>query len=119
MRSRLALQLLFVALAGALVSSCARRLEVHRFPKAPVILISIDTLRSDHLPAYGYTRIETPFIDRFRSEAIFFEHAYTPCPMTLPAHTTMLTGELPRSTAFATTPDSFSMARLTRALRSC
>jgi arylsulfatase A-like enzyme/Tfp pilus assembly protein PilF len=83
------------ALAVALLASCARHPEVRRFPAAPVVLISIDTLRSDHLPAYGYTGIATPFIDRFRSQAILYEHAYTPCPMTLPAHVTELTGMLP------------------------
>ena len=34
-----------------------------RFPGAPVVLVSIDTLRSDHLPAYGYGRVATPAID--------------------------------------------------------
>ena len=88
-------RLVVAALAGALLASCGRRLEVRRFPDAPVILISIDTLRSDHLPAYGYTRIETPSIDRLREQAILYEHAYTPVPMTMPAHVTELTGMLP------------------------
>ncbi len=95
MRSRLPVLLVSAALFAAVVGSCARRPGVPHFPGAPVVLISIDTLRSDHLPAYGYTRIETPFIDRFRREAILFEHAYTPCPMTLPAHVTELSGTLP------------------------
>jgi len=95
MRSRFPARLAVVALAAALAPSCARRPAVPRFPDAPVILISIDTLRSDHLPAYGYTRIATPFIDAFRRQAILYEHAYTPCPMTLPAHVTELTGMLP------------------------
>jgi arylsulfatase A-like enzyme/Flp pilus assembly protein TadD len=60
-----------------------------------VILISVDTLRADRLPAYGYTKVETPHLDRFRRDAWFFEHAYSPCPMTLPSHVTMLTGLLP------------------------
>jgi arylsulfatase A-like enzyme/Tfp pilus assembly protein PilF len=65
------------------------------FPKAPVILISIDTLRSDHLPAYGYKGVETPAIDAFRRDAILFEQAYSHTPLTLPSHVTMLTGRLP------------------------
>jgi len=60
-----------------------------------VILISVDTLRADRLPAYGYTRVETPNLERFRGETWFFERAYSPCPMTLPSHVTMLTGLLP------------------------
>ncbi|MBV9492840.1 MAG: sulfatase-like hydrolase/transferase [Acidobacteria bacterium] len=61
----------------------------------PVILISIDTLRSDHLPAYGYTRIATPQLDAFRKDAILFERAYSHAPLTLPSHATLFTGRLP------------------------
>ncbi len=70
-------------------------LSVPAFPNAPVILISIDTMRSDRLPAYGYRGIETPNLDRFQRDAWLFERAYSPCPMTLPAHSTLLTGLLP------------------------
>jgi arylsulfatase A-like enzyme/Tfp pilus assembly protein PilF len=63
--------------------------------KAPIIIISIDTLRSDHLPAYGYTKVETPAIDRFRADAILFEHAYSHCPLTLVSHASVFTGLLP------------------------
>ncbi len=65
------------------------------FPGAPIVLVSIDTLRSDRLPAYGYEGVETPQLDRFRRDAILFESAWSPCPMTLPSHVTMLTGLLP------------------------
>ncbi len=88
---------LLVALGvGALSLACSSRDRVPHFPNAPVVLISIDTLRSDHLPAYGYTKVETPYLDRLLPEAWFFAAAYTPCPMTLPAHTSMLTGMLPQ-----------------------
>ncbi len=60
-----------------------------------IVLISIDTLRSDRLPAYGYDGIATPHIDALRADSILFEHAYSPTPTTLPAHATMLTGLLP------------------------
>ena len=68
------------------------------YPKAPVILISIDTLRADHLPAYGYREVETPAIDRLRKDSILFENAYAQVPLTLPSHISMLTGELPVET---------------------
>ena len=61
----------------------------------PVILISIDTLRSDHLPAYGYKGVETPHIDALRADSILYERAYSHTPLTLPSHVTMLTGMLP------------------------
>lgn len=65
------------------------------FPNAPVILISIDTLRSDHLPAYGYKGVVTPNLDRFRADAVLVEQAFSHCPLTFPSHVTMLTGLLP------------------------
>jgi arylsulfatase A-like enzyme/Flp pilus assembly protein TadD len=61
----------------------------------PIILISVDTLRSDRLPAYGYDGVETPAIDRLRRDGILFERAYTHVPLTLPAHASLLTGQLP------------------------
>lgn len=61
----------------------------------PVILISIDTLRSDHLPAYGYAGVATPNLDAFRADAILYERVYSHCPLTLPSHASMLTGLLP------------------------
>jgi tetratricopeptide (TPR) repeat protein len=61
----------------------------------PVVLVSIDTLRSDHLPAYGYRGVATPAIDELAGDGIRFEHAYSPTPLTLPAHTSLLTGLLP------------------------
>ena len=61
----------------------------------PIILISIDTLRADRLPAYGYTGVETPHLDVLRNEGILYEHAYSHIPLTLPSHTSLLTGLLP------------------------
>lgn len=62
---------------------------------APVIVISIDTLRSDHLAAYGTKRIETPAFDALAAEGVVYERAYSHIPLTLPSHTSMLTGQLP------------------------
>lgn len=81
------------ALCG--LCGCSRAPAPLVFPRAPILLVSIDTLRSDHLPAYGYTKVATPALDRFRRDAILFESAWSPCPMTLPSHVTMLTGLLP------------------------
>jgi arylsulfatase A-like enzyme len=60
-----------------------------------VIVISVDTLRSDHLPAYGYSAISTPNLDRFRRDSVLYARAWTHCPLTLPSHATILTGQLP------------------------
>jgi choline-sulfatase len=78
-----------------LLAACRGSETVPAFPGAPVVLVSIDTLRADHLPAYGYRGLETPHLDRFRRDAILFEEAFSPCPMTLPTHVSMLTGLLP------------------------
>jgi arylsulfatase A-like enzyme len=93
MRDPLSLALLSILLL--FTASCSRDHALPTFPDAPVILISIDTLRADRLPLYGYTKIQSPFLDRFAKDAWLFENAYSPCPMTLPAHTTILTGMLP------------------------
>ena len=79
----------------ALFFAACHREKAVRFENAPVILISIDTLRSDHLPAYGYKGVDTPNIDAFRRDAILYRNAYSHCPMTLPSHVSMLTGLLP------------------------
>jgi len=60
-----------------------------------VILISVDTLRSDRLPVYGYHGVETPSLDALRRDSILFQRAYSNCPMTLPSHLSILTGLLP------------------------
>lgn len=64
-------------------------------PRPPIVLISIDTLRSDRLPAYGYDGVETPAIDRLAAEGILFERAYTHVNVTLPSHVSVFTGLLP------------------------
>jgi tetratricopeptide (TPR) repeat protein len=62
---------------------------------SPIILITIDTLRSDHLPVYGYSKVETPAIDAFRKDSILYQRAYSHCPLTLVSHASMFTGLLP------------------------
>ena len=63
-----------------------------------VILITIDTVRPDHLGCYGYTAIATPSIDHLANTGARFTQAFTPVPITLPAHTSLLTGLFPLAT---------------------
>ena len=65
------------------------------FKGANLVLISIDTLRADHLPAYGYRGVETPHLDSLRKDGVLFENAYSHCPLTLPSHVSILSGLLP------------------------
>jgi hypothetical protein len=60
-----------------------------------VVLISIDTLRADHLPMYGYGVATTPFLSSMASRGIVFEKASVPIPSTTPSHGSMLTGQYP------------------------
>lgn len=60
-----------------------------------VILVTIDTLRADHLACYGYTRIKTPNIDSLASAGIRFADAVAQVPLTLPSHCSILTGTYP------------------------
>ena len=62
---------------------------------APVILISIDTLRADHLALYGYRSGNTPILDGLGRDGIVFDDLYSHCPLTLPSHSSLLTGLLP------------------------
>ncbi len=83
---------LALALVGA--AGCRRGADLV-FRGAPVVLISVDTLRADHLPAYGYREVATPNLDALRSDAVLFENAYSHVPLTLPSHTSIFTGLLP------------------------
>ena len=60
-----------------------------------IMLISIDTLRADHLSCYGYHRETTPHIDRIAAEGIRYTNAYSTAVWTPPAHASMLTGLYP------------------------
>lgn len=90
---------LAVALSTA-VGGCARGREAPpslsgAYRGAPVVLISIDTLRADHLPLYGYRDGSTPTLDSLGRSAVVFDEAYSSSPLTLPSHATLLTGRLP------------------------
>ncbi len=60
-----------------------------------VVLIAIDTLRSDHLGCYGYSRPTSPNIDQFASEGVIFEQCYSIASWTLPSFMSMFTGLMP------------------------
>src|SRR4051794_19338839 len=67
-------------------------------PSVPdVYLITIDTLRADHVHCYGDANIQTPTLDALAADGARFTHAFTPSPITNTSHTTILTGLLPSS----------------------
>ncbi len=91
-------------LAIVTLSGCLAAFGGWRFAKAsapvngPIVLISVDALRADRLPVYGYTQGRTPAIDALAADGIVFERAYAHVPQTLPAHAALLTGRLPFET---------------------
>ncbi|HZU27124.1 MAG TPA: sulfatase-like hydrolase/transferase [Bryobacteraceae bacterium] len=74
---------------------CAFPLLAIAAPRTPVILISIDTLRADHLSAYGYRAVRTPNLDAYAEHGTLFEHADAQVPLTLPSHASLLTSTYP------------------------
>ncbi len=60
-----------------------------------IILVTLDTLRADHLSCYGYPVRTSPFMDSISKQAVFFRNAYTSATWTLPAHGSLFTGQMP------------------------
>jgi arylsulfatase A-like enzyme len=75
----------------------ARGPVADRIPRPNVFLITIDTLRADHVHCYGYGPIKTPSLDKLAKEGIRFTQAFTPSPITNASHTSILTGLVPSS----------------------
>ena len=73
--------------------------------KRNVLLISLDTLRADHLGCYGYPRPVSPRIDRFAKDSVVFGHAYSHAPWTTPAHGALLTSLYPSILGLKRFPD--------------
>ena len=64
-------------------------------PTRGYVVVSVDTLRADHLGCYGYDRPTTPFLDELAQRATLFEEAYAQYPSTLLSHASMFTGLYP------------------------
>lgn len=67
------------------------------FSPPSVLLVTMDTTRADHLGAYGFSRAHTPTLDRLAQEGRTFRRAYASVPLTIPGHSTILTGRYPPS----------------------
>lgn len=79
------------ALAGLLaLAACGSDPRPDRAPN--LVLVSIDTLRADHLSCYGYERETSPNIDALAAAGVRCERAYSPTSWTLPAHLSLLSG---------------------------
>src|SRR5882762_3981760 len=98
MRRVLLLMAFVAAVAAAYLSFARPRWARALFPaKAPrnLLLVSIDTLRADHLGCYGYAGAQTPRLDALAGSGLRFAAATTVVPLTLPAHSSLMTGTFP------------------------
>lgn len=91
---------LLLGLAGGLWDRLRESSMVGHLPPARsgapnLLLITLDTLRADHVSSYGYDRNTTPNIDRLAKGGALFESAFSNCSWTLPAHASLFTGRLP------------------------
>lgn len=80
-------------------AGCSRRSAPAKDGDLPpkILLITLDTTRADHVSAYGYQRQTSPTLDALATKGVRFANAYTVMPTTDPAHTSMLTGQYPRT----------------------
>jgi len=60
-----------------------------------LVIITIDTLRADHVGAYGYKQAHTPTLDRLAHDGVLFSRAYATAPITLTSHASLMTGRYP------------------------
>jgi arylsulfatase A-like enzyme/cytochrome c-type biogenesis protein CcmH/NrfG len=74
---------------------CLAQLHSPKTSHPDVFLVTIDTLRADHVHCYGYEKIRTPTLDFLAKDGVRFAAAFTPSPITNTSHTTILTGLLP------------------------
>jgi arylsulfatase A-like enzyme/Flp pilus assembly protein TadD len=89
-----------VLIICALATGCVAANDVAQTKstgRPDVYLITIDTLRADHVHCYGYNRIKTPALDALAKDGVRFANAFTPSPITNTSHTSILTGLLPTS----------------------
>lgn len=77
------------------VSGCGRNCADSREPTPNFILITIDTVRQDHLSLYGYDRDTSPGLAALAKDSITFTRAYTPLPSTWPAHFALMSSRPP------------------------
>src|SRR5580704_3216150 len=80
-----------------LILSAAAASAPSKTPPPDIFLITIDTLRADHVHCYGYTGVATPALDALAKDGVRFTQAFTPSPITNTSHASILTGLLPGS----------------------
>jgi choline-sulfatase len=101
-RSKHSLSFLCLSAAALLWSCTSRNRNTEASSTAPVhlqplnvVVVTIDTLRADHLHCYGYQKIQTPVLDQLAQRGVLFENAVAQAPLTPPSHASIFTGQYP------------------------
>jgi arylsulfatase A-like enzyme len=95
-KALLAKRLVFISIMIALVLFLFIDHNRKKIPeKKQIILISVDTLRGDHLSSYGYSRDTSPHLSRLVKDSAYYTNAYANGCWTMPSHMSLLTGTLP------------------------
>jgi arylsulfatase A-like enzyme len=84
-------------LALLVMAGCGGGASEQKGPGPNIILISLDTLRADHLRCYGYDKETSPAMDRMAAEGVLFENVYAQSNWTLPSHVSMFSSLYPSS----------------------
>lgn len=84
--------LVFLLLCPSLFMNCSKKKVIER---KQIVLISLDTLRADHLTAYGYSRDTSPNLSELIKDSLYYTDAYPNGCWTMPSHMSLLTGTLP------------------------
>src|SRR4030042_4825126 len=88
---------LFMALLSLCLILLTSAYAASQGNKNNIIIITIDTLRTDFIGVTGERKIHTPTIDAIANEGVLFTHVFSPAPLTLPSHTSIFTGTYPPS----------------------
>ncbi len=84
------------ALLAVALSTCLGACRSRTAPSTALLLVTVDTLRADHLGAYGYPRPTSPVIDRLAAEGFLFERAWAQWPKTGPSFASLLSSTYPK-----------------------
>jgi len=113
--------IILIGAAAALYLFIPRKMDFTRLRGGRdynVVLVTLDTTRADRLGCYGFRNIKTPTLDMLASRGIKFEKCFSTTPLTLPAHTSIMTGTLPQfhgvrdNGGFIVPPEIKTMAEL-------
>lgn len=85
-----------LAVAAVLVLICGLAASPRQAPQpSSLVIVTLDTVRADRLPAYGFTSVATPALERIARQGVIFDKTESVAPLTLPAHASLFTGLYP------------------------